>query len=1695
VRTPPHFALYRALAQLDTPRSSTVWRAERLADGGTVIIKLHRRDAVPRGGRFLSELECLARLAHPNLARLLDFGQTLDTGDPFLVFEDVAGEEFVTASKEVSKEDFLDLIMQLIRALDYLQARETIHGDLKPANILVVREATAAGRQHHVKVIDLGSALFKGRLRSGIEGTPYYMAPEVIRGEGISPASDLYSLGAILYECLSGSPPHGRLTPGAALQKHLDDPPALIQEHSLRELHPLIFHLLSPEPERRPSSPQELFRALKSVTADDKSQLHLDTTWKALACSGPLVGQSPLPPIVQQIQSHLNGDPVSRPIVFLIQGILGGGKSRVLWELGVSAKCHGLKILRLSQQETTTASRVMREAIGSINLASTGPLLFIYDRHGSFSPDERRFISDLVGSLSPRSALAIAIDLSSATEEADIAFVRSALASTALQVITLKPLGPEAISSYVTQALAVRETPAKLSHALEHATGGIPYLLTATLTHYLQQGRLKIAHRNIAFEEIHDPQSFESIEAYLDAQQKALPPEALSIEALLATALEPLPASTISQVTGVEGVAVERSLQRLLTRGLLCRARETGESAYSLSSALVCSELRRRLGHLTQQEWHTRLARFYAANPGVTCALDLTARHFAAAGHKAEATRYAVAAALTAEQEGAQERTASLYRCALDQGIGSPQERARMTIGLCRALMALDSHSEALQHLAELDRLGEIPIRLKVRIALQRALCAGRMGDLKKWEQESRNALRLARSIESTVDEVEALCELGAALCWQEDVDAGKRMLVRARVRAQRMNLLQLASRTLRAISYALWKRGQFELALAYGRRRVRLATRISDGFEQARALQGLSILEFELGHYRKARVHAFRSLRILQSKPTDTLACGLENNIAETYLITGRIKAAKQFYSRAFQGASKTHQEMIALIVGANLVLSLVRAGFFGNCQVGLKSRLKLSGALGSSQAASVILVVWAALLSTTGRYSAARRLLAYSSTFAESKGLRHVILRYKVLMCRVLLEEGRPDLARPLLKDALRTHEDYSSFDVRVEARLLEIQLDQVLGASLEDIESRLAPILMTCRKKRMDWHWSWCLMIAAEALLSVNRGDDSLQGLEEALKLARRNGDRTLAWEISFLMGRVHEQGLRYERALGCYRAAALTVLEMAQDLEDERYRTAFLARPPVKEAVERYERMRSEVGRRARRDLATLNRSEMVSRKMLAALSDIGQKLATSLDLDELLQRTLDLAIENVHAERGMIFLRDEGSGELRLACARGMDRQSLGEVESFSRTVVRQVAEGRTLLTIDVGSDPLLSGYQSLVLHEIKSILCVPMRSRGVVAGVIYLDTQRAAQLFTDKERAFVESFAGQAAVAIENARLFGRMQDENSRLRQEIEGRSRFAGLVGSGPAMRGLTRLIAGVLDSDCNVLITGESGTGKELVARALHHHGPRAGARFVAIDCGALPETLLEAELFGYARGAFTGADRDRGGLIEEAHGGSLFLDEITNTSVALQARLLRVLQEREVRRVGENRPRQVDVRVIAATNADLEILMREGRFRRDLYYRLNVVTIAVPPLRERREDIPLLVEHFLERRAGAGEPRKRLGPGVLEALMGHDWPGNVRELDNVIERLSILSSGPFITFQDLPIDLRPPSPGARGTDTHPTDGRKTGEQMMIEEALKRFAGDKAKAARFIGWNRQKLYRRMREYRIATDYGKAA
>jgi len=483
--------------------------------------------------------------------------------------------------------------------------------------------------------------------------------------------------------------------------------------------------------------------------------------------------------------------------------------------------------------------------------------------------------------------------------------------------------------------------------------------------------------------------------------------------------------------------------------------------------------------------------------------------------------------------------------------------------------------------------------------------------------------------------------------------------------------------------------------------------------------------------------------------------------------------------------------------------------------------------------------------------------------------------------------------------------------------------------------------------------------------------------------------------------------------------------------------------------------------------------------------LNALLKISRVVHSISDLNQLQRQILELIFEVVPAERGAILLDDTGNEKFSslFVHPRSVKR---GEPVRVSRTITRQVMEqGVAILGADVPGSGGLSGVESLVTFQVRSLLCVPLTVFQRVIGCIYLDTTNPVTRFDRDHLELVAGIAGISAVALENAGRLLWLEQENLRLATEINLQH---NMVGESSPMKEVYRFLSRVAPTDATVLVGGESGTGKELVARAIHRNSPRTSRPFVAINCAAIPEGLLESELFGYERGAFTGAQRQKKGRLEMADGGVVFLDEIGEMAPSLQVKLLRVLQEREFERLGGARPISVDIRLIAATNKDLADAVKAGTFREDLYYRLNVVSVVVPPLRERPEDVPILAEYFVSKFAVKCKVKaKKISPEAMSGLMNYDWPGNVRELENAIERALVLGVSDTIRPEDLPESVleKDPAPGVQEARYHLAV--KQLKKHLILTAVEEARGNYTEAARILGVHANYLHRLVRNLNL--------
>ncbi len=525
--------------------------------------------------------------------------------------------------------------------------------------------------------------------------------------------------------------------------------------------------------------------------------------------------------------------------------------------------------------------------------------------------------------------------------------------------------------------------------------------------------------------------------------------------------------------------------------------------------------------------------------------------------------------------------------------------------------------------------------------------------------------------------------------------------------------------------------------------------------------------------------------------------------------------------------------------------------------------------------------------------------------------------------------------------------------------------------------------------------------------------------------------------------------------------------------------------------------------------------------------IAILTQVGQVLSSTLELNEAFAAIMQLLSAQLNMHRGSLVLLDESSGRLRIEAAVGltheeMDRGKWALGEGVTGNVV---ATGRGRVIPDIRHEPdFLNRTRSRDLTAMDtpvSFMCVPIKVEGRTAGALSVDKLFVSDHQIDSDRKILDVISAFLSQAIQLNRMVMRQKEqlleENRALRDQIRDRYRFENIIGDSPAMHEVFATVGQVANSRATVLLLGETGTGKEMIAKAIHYNSPRKDRPFIRVNCGALSGTLLESELFGHVKGSFTGAIKDKMGRFEAADGGTIFLDEIGTMEPQLQVKLLRVLQEREFERVGDNQVVKVDVRVIAATNVDLQEEVARNNFREDLFYRLNVVSIYLPPLRNRREDIPRLIDYFLDKyNVINNRSLKRISREMLSILLRYPWPGNVRELENAIERAVVLSSSEDFNEDLLPLSVRMFAAQRRSnqaSESIETLTRRLADQAiadyelregeiyqltidqvehaLIDRALAKCGGVKTRAADFLGINRNTLNKKVKELGIEASH----
>lgn len=890
---------------------------------------------------------------------------------------------------------------------------------------------------------------------------------------------------------------------------------------------------------------------------------------------------------------------------------------------------------------------------------------------------------------------------------------------------------------------------------------------------------------------------------------------------------------------------------------------------------------------------------------------------------------------------------------------------------------------------------------------------------------------------------------------------------------------------------------------------------------------------------------HAINLARTIGDCRIEAVALG---SAAIAHQRAGRASEARTAYEAALAAAEKAQDAGTVATMRLNLAGVAQAEGELAQALVHLQAAVDMGRRAGSGAAVTQALLNLANLDLYLGRWSRARTSIDQLVARREelSTAARAQLLG---LEAEHAARTGDADRAAVLYEETAGAWQTQGRMHDAAELRLEGLLARARSGASdMQSLSRELETVLTAVGGVDLGEHQSLAQLVRGAIAQATGNEEGARIAFNAAIDAAKQSGRREWAWQaldararFAVTQGSVATARRDTEAALAILEE---TAAKLPRDLRevfwnDPRRRalrqahSATVGAPPVD--------LVSATLARATSGTTSLFSGRMAEDR-LGRIFEITRELATEHDMERLLQRVTDHAVALVGAERGFVLLvGDQGHLEAHTARTRaGADEPHA----RFSRSVSERVVEsGEPVVTVSARDDERLAEAVSVHQLMIQSVACVPIRGAppvGRTIGALYLETRLRPGVRFEREMPTLSAFADQAAIAIENARLLSEnraradelarangelaaARDELARrlgkrtvqlaearrdlkqVRAELKSHFGYAGLVGTSAAMRRLYSLIERVKETDVPLLLTGESGTGKEVAARAIHQAGPRAKKPFLGVNCGAIPANLLESELFGSVRGAFTGADRDRRGLFQEAEEGTLLLDEIGEMGPKMQGGLLRVLQEKCVRRVGATREEPVDVRVIAATHRELAQMVNDGAFRADLYYRLHVVELHIPALRERVEDIPLLIDHFISLFAARyRRERKSVSRAALRKLCAYPWPGNVRQLEHVLLSAWLMSEAGEIGVDDLevpaPVGGRNPtrqsgrshsgnSSPASSSSARPESAadHKAAERERILSALAASNWNRVQAAKLIGLPRRTFYRRLKEFGI--------
>lgn len=1688
--------------QASAPRTKqgTLRLLHPLGKGGWGEVFLAERDEQKIAAKFLhpglgpqaleffkNEVRLLSHLSHPHLVKIYDFyseGSSPKLSSPnnknllgklaqrpFFTMEFLEGVSLEQVPCPQNFSQILPLFAQIGQGLHYLHSRNILHRDLKPSNIHVTPSGQA-------KILDfnLSTVVSASNKSEAPVGTLPFMAPEIFRGE-YSASSDLFSWGVVFYQWLTGKLPYSK---PASDPQALRIPPAPLQ--TLRPDLPdffcrLIHRLLEFAPSARPSS---ALAALKYLNQHLPTPLPLDSeqTTETVLERIPLVGREKIFDQIFALEKSLK--PQGPPILIHLHGPMGVGRSRLLEELKWRYQLEGKAFVHssaaaseswmLGLDENARDPRTLLERLQTQGASQTRVLVYsdLQDWQETDLKDLNLFLH-----LAARRHLPWLIFLES-RDEGEEEGLRNLLHSLGeadlLHRLPLRDLSPQESRELIALAYPEAKLGTNQIDRMVEDSGGRPLLLLEALRQELtgSQEIIRANWKDLA-----------------TAQIGRLSAPARQWLSLIVAHSLPAAPQELAELSGQGSQAWEEILLELDEKGFLL-PRHPAEPFLKLAHPGLKDVFRQSLAPELSRDAHRLWLEFLKNQAGEAPEAKryapLLAEHAWALQERDELKKWGLKAAEFYNQSARWPQSLQWLERLLPFAEAG-QEQVIINAHLAPLYFRLGNFSESLKAYerwisqreddeSRLQRLkyeyyagfvnftwGRFPEAFRhIREALK-------TGDGQKYPAHRPYLARAHSTLAALLDKEGKISEgrkhLEIALplaegdsllkgeveqCWgnleRQDLNFTSALehFERAREYYHAAKNTPAEAQALHSAGQILQEAGDLRRAEAALEASERLALQSSDLLQWARFTENKAMLWIDRALYRRAKQEMEKAGEVLEmlAKPEDRAL--MELHRAVLYLYTGNWDRVAQIFEKLENESS------------------------------GQSSSFKTRRDLWRAE--------WNYL---RGDYAeAAKRFQNLAETSSgESFSLSHRRAWLGLTRCRI--RQPNPEPQATFLKKMLSYLEilPYPAFGPWKDF------LECLLRPTEQWDETRLGSLLSKIRGSPFPE-----FKAEAFALLAIEL---RRRGLESTARYVEK--------ERVFELMKIYEN-LSEEDQMDFEKNRDLKNLDrVLQETLSKEKEPSTSHSPPVSQSLQSPPPSIPPSG------------GTVISEGRFRQYSQINRYISQNRPLEDILERVMDAAIELTGAERGFLLLQSPKAKEgplkgFEVKTARHLSQRSLAQKEfQFSLSAVKQVMEqGTYLLSDNAQLDERLQAQKSVVLFQLKSILALPLEAEDHIVGAIYLDHPYRQACFSEENVVLLSALAGQAALAIQKAQLLedlkrsqeklkAQVQDQAEKLEAMSEELSQFRSslrygyeeIIGQSPAMMKVFDLLDHVTETAIPVWILGESGTGKELIARSLHENSPRKKFSFVAENCSAIPENLLESELFGHKRGAFTHADRDRVGLLEQASGGTLFLDEVADMSLGMQAKLLRVLQEGEVRPLGSNKTIKIDVRLVTASNRDLKQLVQEGKFRQDLFFRINGLTVRLPPLRERKEDILLLAQHFIKNFSrDLNLKPAELSDAALQLLLRHPWQGNIRELEGVLRTALLFAKGRTIQPAHLQLGFTPSAPAASEAGSsagrRSTQEEESEERQMILEALKQSKLSKEGAAKKLGMGLRTLYTRM-------------